>query len=132
MTVRWNPEAATRKVRNNALAGVVAATELVADASVQNIQEGPKTGRIYRRRGTVHQASAPGESPASDTGRLLASRQTDIDNNALAGTVSYNTEYARRLELGDEEFPARPFLRKALDENESEVKATIQSFINGG
>ena len=41
------------------------------------IQSPPKTGRIYRHGNVEHQASAPGEAPATDTGNLVNSIASD-------------------------------------------------------
>ena len=75
----------------------------------------PKTGRIYQIGNVDHQASAPGESPAIDTG-LLASIQTEQDGQTT--WVTYTTaEYAAHLEYGA---PAagiapRPFFTPATE-----------------
>ena len=131
MTVQWNPAAAIAAVRRKAVQGVTAATALVEDASVQKITSGPKTGRTYRRNGVNHQASAPGEAPATDTGALLASRRTEIEENGLVGTLSYNTVYALDMERGNEKIAPRPYLQPSLEENRTEVKRLIASFIGG-
>ena len=75
-----------------------------------------KTGRIYTTpEGKEHQASAPGESPAIDTG-LLATIQTEADGpNALA---TYTTaEYAAALEYGapTQGILPRPFFTPAAE-----------------
>src|ERR1044072_3048288 len=44
---------------------------------VKRIKSPPKTGRIYRSKRGMHQASAPGEFPANETGRLAASVRHD-------------------------------------------------------
>ena len=131
MTVKWDSAAAIAAVRRKAVQGVTAATALVEDTSVQKITSGPKTGRIYRRNGVNHQASAPGEAPATDSNTLLPSRRTEVEENGLVGKVSYNTPYARRLELGDEVLAPRPYLIPALEENRVEVRRLIASFIGG-
>lgn len=76
----------------------------------------PKTGRIYTTpEGKEHQASAPGESPAIDTG-LLATIQTEADGpNAWA---TYTTaEYAAALEYGapTQGILPRPFFTPAAE-----------------
>lgn len=63
----------------------------------------PKGGRQYRRGERWHQASAPGEMPAIDTGHLAASIQQQIDDHGDAGAdglVYTNAEYAPYLEYG--------------------------------
>ncbi|HRE45341.1 MAG TPA: hypothetical protein PKY87_15400, partial [Terricaulis sp.] len=74
------------------------ALDLVQETAVRGIAEGPKTGRVYTQRFAVnkhgyifaygsrppHQASAPGEYPASDTGTLMGSIWNEI-LDGLAG-----------------------------------------------
>lgn len=78
------------------------------------IQGPPKSGRIYKHGNISHQASAPGEAPATDTGALAA--------NSLVkriGTcdfeVQFNQEYAAPLEFGAPRVLPRPFLRPAVE-----------------
>lgn len=75
------------------------------------IQDGPKTGEIYWRSSvhegsraltvtyTPHQASAPGEAPATDTGALVNSIQTRVESE-LVVVVESGMEYAPHLEYG--------------------------------
>jgi hypothetical protein len=76
----------------------------------------PGTGVLYGR----HRASAPGQTPAPDTGRLRASTQADLqvrrDGDDLVGRVVANTEYARALEVGTERMVARPYLSRLVSE----------------
>jgi len=82
----------------------------------------PGSGKEYKRGGKIHTASAPGEPPAVDTGRLRASISSNWTGSGMAkgkvespaeaddgvgqpakeltGVVGSNVEYARRLELG--------------------------------
>lgn len=59
----------------------------------------PKHGMYYERGTRLHQASAPGEMPAMDTGHLANSIQTHIDANGQ-GLVYTDAEYAVYLEYG--------------------------------
>jgi HK97 gp10 family phage protein len=70
------------------------------------------TGRQYGR----HQASAPGQPPATDTGRLAASIREELrqDGKGLVEVVGTNVVYARPLERGTRSMAPRPFLRRAL------------------
>src|SRR3990172_8567370 len=99
----------------------------------QSMQEGHH-GRIYRRGGKVHQASAPGETPAVDFGNLINSIDSSLlDNNA--SQVTTNADYAPALEFGTARMAARPFMRPAVDEHEGEVisavRATILRLVEG-
>lgn len=73
-------------------------------------------GRTYARGRTSHTASAPGQPPAVDTGRLRASIDSDLgaDSRGLVARIGTNVVYARHLELGTVRMAARPFLRPAL------------------
>lgn len=76
----------------------------------------PGTGVLYGK----HRASAPGQPPAPDTGRLRASTQADTrvrrDGGDLVGRVVANTEYAAALEVGTDRMVARPFLSRLKTE----------------
>ena len=76
-------------------------------------------GRVYRRRGIEHQASAPGQAPASDTGALIQSGQafypSDPDPMIVRGIANWSAAYALMLEVGTEKMAPRPFGRPALD-----------------
>lgn len=75
-------------------------------------QEG--TGRVYRRGGRTHQASAPGKVPAPDTHNLRANTNADPalrrEGADVVGTIVSDTEYSEALERGTERMAARPFL----------------------
>ena len=114
MTVRIDIEAIIARVRTAAMRGVVRGTEAVRNDAVTSIQSGPKTGRVYRRRGVEHQASAPGEAPASDTGRLVGSIRTEYNMRTLSGRVIASTTYAAALEYGTPRMEPRPYMRPAL------------------
>jgi HK97 gp10 family phage protein len=73
-----------------------------------------KSGRIYKRGQKIHQASAPGEAPAIDTGLLVNSIQV-TDYGRLGTMVYTNTEYAEVLELGGRHILPRPYMRPAVE-----------------
>lgn len=70
------------------------------------------TGRQYGR----HRASAPGQPPATDTGRLAASIREELrrDAQGLVEVIGTNVSYAAYLERGTRNIAPRPFLRPAL------------------
>lgn len=77
------------------------------------LMQGPKHGAEYPRgKGAVHQASAPGEAPAVDTGHLWNSIQTEMVGR-FSGVVFTNAEYAPALEFGSVHVAARPFFTPA-------------------
>lgn len=78
-------------------------TAIVALDDVRNaIETPPKTGRVYykgKNKNIKHQASAPGEAPATDTGDLLTS--TYIENRGRYGrAIGARVPYAYYLEFG--------------------------------
>jgi HK97 gp10 family phage protein len=129
MTVEWHGDEVIAAVRRGAFRGVVAGTELVISEATRMITSGPKTGRIYRRRGVSHQASAPGEAPASDTGRLVQSGRAEYDQPNLTGYATWSTRYAPYLEYGTENMEPRPFARPALNNMRDAIRDAIQSAI---
>lgn len=95
------------------IAKAVTATALLIDRDIKKrIQRGPKTGRVYTRGkgqnlSREHQASAPGEAPATDTGALVNSilfRQ----RTKLTAEVESRLPYATYLEFGTRFIAARP------------------------
>lgn len=79
----------------------------------------PGTGRTYRtgyktEPHRTHQASAPGDAPAVNTGRLRQSI-TAVQIKPLHWRVGTNVDYALFLEFGTRRMAPRPFLRPAAD-----------------
>lgn len=82
--------------------------------ALDGIKSGPATGTIYRNRGKGrpdHQASAPGEYPASDTGQLMGNVKFIPpkfgETTAYVGT---KIMHGRHLEFGTVNMAARPWL----------------------
>jgi HK97 gp10 family phage protein len=85
------------------------------------------TGLIYGK----HQASAPGETPAVDTGILVNSINTELVSSSASeawSQVGTGVEYAEWLEFGTSRIEKRPFMRPAYDNNEAKIKDTIRKF----
>lgn len=68
------------------------------------IQRGPKSGRVYRRGGVTHQASSPGQPPATDIGALVDSVKVNLSDSS----VGSNLAYAAYLEYGTRKMAPRP------------------------
>ena len=114
MAVNWTPQEVQRKTRQAVVTTITRICTNIEEHAVNAIMSPPKTGKIYRTRGVAHQASAPGEAPANDLGRLVNSRVVTVDAAALLGTVRFATEYALALEKGTVHMAPRPFLVPAL------------------
>lgn len=78
-------------------------------------------GRSKRAYGS--NPSAPGEPPHKQTGRLRASVAFEVVG--LVARVGTNVRYGRWLELGTRLVAARPWLRRALAECRSAIRATL-------
>lgn len=117
----WQGEQFMQRARAAVMRGIVKGCEGVRNESIRLINSGPKSGRIYVRRGVSHQASAPGQPPASDTGRLVNSITTEYQPDKMTGTVQYGTEYAAFLEYGTANMEPRPFARPALESQQQNI-----------
>ncbi len=129
MSVRWHGDEMLVRVRAGALAGVSEAIGIVDARAVSLILDTTKSGRIYKRRGVAHQASAPGEPPASDTGTLLNRRHIDLFPDRLAARLTFSAGHALPLELGTKNMEPRPFAVPALRATEQEVRGVIMQRI---
>ena len=90
--------------------------EIVLEAQnicVREMHKGGK-GRVYIRRGKAHRASAPGDYPAVDTGRLSAS--TRIAVKYPRGEIGSNVPYAKFM-LGTKYIAPRRLYADALHES---------------
>jgi HK97 gp10 family phage protein len=114
--------------------GVYASAQHVVAEAKKSILDGEKSGRIYKHRSVMHQASAPGEAPASDTGRLVNSLHADMagpgEAEAIAGSAS--VLYAGMLEFGTSKMAARPFFFPALEKSKAWITERLQQALANG
>lgn len=106
--------------------------DLVLDThrrAVRGIQRGPASGRIYVKYNPrrVHQASAPGEYPMSDTGRLASSVQFEPPTNRTRpeGFVGTNLRYGKHLEFKSPARGGRPWLLRSFNEATENAQALL-------
>lgn len=111
----------------------------IENTAVEKIINPPKTGRIYPsrgRKGQKHQASAPGQPPAADTGELHGSITTVENSTAevLRVETAANAPYAIPLEEGtsDSRMEPRPFMAPSFDENVGSVRENVRNAIRRG
>ena len=98
----------------------------------KNIKQGMaarKSGRIYKRgKNRKHQASAPGEYPAVDTGRLRnslgKSEPSSLDD--LTAEIFTRISYAALLE----EEKNRPFISQGLEQTRPYFAETLEKEVN--
>ena len=129
MTVKWQGDAMRQRIEAAAMQGVVEWIGLVEERAVQLILDTPKSGIIYRRRGTEHRASAPGEPPASDTGNLVNNRRIDLFPARLAARLTFSSAYAWFLQNGTQHIEPRPWADRALSETEAAGRDRVASSI---
>jgi len=115
-------------------AGVYSAAQRVVTEAKRSILSGQKTGRLYKRRSVAHRASAPGEAPASDTGRLVNSTHAEAaaPGEALAISGSSNVKYAALLEFGTSKIAPRPFMFPALEKSKAWIAKRLQDALRRG
>jgi HK97 gp10 family phage protein len=77
-----------------------------------------------------HRASAPGEPPASDTGRLLGSVEAVFFDGGLAAEIGTGLDYGRFLEFGTSKMAARPWLQPAWDQHRKEIVRDVANEMN--
>lgn len=80
----------------------------MAEEMKKSISSGAKSGRKYGN----HTSSAPGQSPANWTGKLLRSIKVQKDKNK--SFVYITAKYAEFLEFGTSKMRARPFIIPAF------------------
>ena len=99
---------------------------------VKRIQRGPKTGRTYRKSNPsrIHKASAPGQAPATDTGRLVNSI-TFKRISPLTVTVGSKLAYASYLEFGTRNIARRPAWAPAAMLAEPKFRKRLEAAIAG-
>lgn len=90
---------------------------LNVEVAAKRLLSTPGTGRVYRRRSVLHQASAPGQPPAVDTGYLRASvdHKVGTDAEGLYADIGTEVDYGLYLEQGTRYMQPRPWLKPALD-----------------
>ncbi len=102
--------------------------QVVAGYAKISIQAGNKTGKVYQHGNVSHQASAPGQAPATDTGMLVNS--IGVRRGDQAAIVVVAARYGRDLEFGTSRMAARPYLRPALDLHQAEVLQAIAASLS--
>lgn len=98
-----------REVEQAVKAGLFAIAMIARNEAVRLVHEPPKTGRIYGN----HQASAPGEAPATDTGALAGSIFAEPGSENLSAILVARMPYATHLEFGTRNMEPRPFMSRA-------------------
>ena len=96
--------------------------QLIRTEAIKSIQTGAKSGVMYQKYNPrrEHRASAPGQSPASDTGNLVNKiivRQKSSD----VVSVESNANYSAFLEYGTSKMQPRPFMLPAFEKSKKPI-----------
>ncbi len=104
----------------------------VKSVMVRSITSQPKSGKVYKRRSVSHRASAAGEAPANDTGRLAGSIGVFPDLEKLETEIGIKrpmVEYAAYLEFGTSRMDERPFVapagKQTREKNYQKIKKAV-------
>lgn len=90
------------------------------------IQRGPKTGRVYSRRGRRKRASAPGQYAGIVTGDYLNAMSFEV--HGASEMVFGNTDFkATFLELGTASLAPRPALTLSVDAREKDTLIVLRT-----
>lgn len=127
MSVKWNADEVMRRIRAGTMRGVMRGTERVHDKATRLIMDPPKTGKHHR--GLPNRSSAPGEAPATQSGRLQQSGRTIYNEATLSGVASWSSEHALPLEVGTEKIAPRPYARRALAEEVEGIRQDVAAEI---
>lgn len=99
---------------------------------VQKLSQ-PGSGEMYMssRGGAQHQASAPGEPPAVDTGVYRGSWQWEmVDDNAI--DIFTSDDRGPALEYGTSSIEPRPHLRPSVEELIPKIEGIVKGRVNSG
>jgi HK97 gp10 family phage protein len=113
------------------LEGIVRGTaQNIRTHAIKSIQRGTKSGIVYEKINPKrkHRASAPGEAPATDTGRLANSIKANIDGKKAE--IVADTEYAPWLEFGTQKIKPRPFMFPAMELERPKWKKRLEGVVD--
>ena len=119
VTYVWKGEEFKTAQRQAASRFVFRAAHMHRNECIRLIQQGTKSGRVYGK----HQASAPGEPPATDLGRLVQAIHVKHGSGSLTALVVAGTAYAKLLEFGTSRMAPRPFMRPAAKNVRDDITA---------
>ena len=97
---------------------------------IKAYHHGPASGSVYEKYNPrrTHRASAAGEAPMSDTGRLAS--RTLVSTSGIGAEVWNDTEYAAWLEYGTTKMAARPAWGPAVDKIEPIYLGRLRAIID--
>jgi HK97 gp10 family phage protein len=126
-------EGAAAKIEAGAHDGLTAVAFMAQANAIRSVQKGPKTGIVYQLYNPkrTHQASAPGEAPATDLGGLAMSILVSVplaDRRAVE--LVADAPYAVHLEYGTRKMAARPFMRPAVEKVLPKAEKIVRAYVD--
>ena len=99
---------------------------------VKAYQRGPASGVTYEKYNPrrTHTASAPGQAPATDTGRLASSVDFKRDG-PMSATVGSQVAYAAMLEFGTSRIAPRPAWVPATEAMRPKFRQRLEAALSG-
>lgn len=101
--------------------------ELVEADVKREIQNGAKTGRLYKRKGIEYRASAPGQAPAFATGALFRTIKVKASNAAKPAARLVADGIYRLMEFGTKRMGARPAFLPAWARHKQPITNKVET-----
>lgn len=131
--IKTASENVKRAVNAELESGLFFVGQRVRTSAIESLNSGNKTGKIYKRGNKTHTASAAGEAPATDTGRLAGSIISRVDGmTAIIIAGRGLVKYARMLEFGTRFIAERPFMMPAYEKNKKWIKDRMRAALIKG
>lgn len=132
--VQRQMEAMAERTNKSVASAIMVSAQLVRTTAIKSIQEQSSGREVTRSRNGgarnggetyKHIAAGAGETPNTDTGRLVGS--IHVDGQGLELVVGTPLEYGANLEHGTARMSARPWLFPALEKNRSKINSMIHA-----
>jgi HK97 gp10 family phage protein len=120
VNMKWHGDDFKRDLGKTIRAKLTTCGEIIISDAQRSMME-PKTGSP----GPQTTRSAPGESPAVQTGTLKESLAQEPLEDRVGIRVGTNIRYGLYLELGTRKMRARPWLRPALDRSAKAIRVVF-------
>ena len=116
-------EKVSKEVKNVFVQTLTSGAHLVRNTIILEMQKDNKTGHKYKKKSVIHQASAPGQYPAVDSGELLTSIFFDVVESKLQVEIGnlIGAPYGEFLEFGTSKMEPRPWLEPSVELHEDKI-----------
>jgi HK97 gp10 family phage protein len=111
--------------RRGVMGGGRAAIDIVVRQAQVSMINGPHSGIKYAR--LPNQSSAPGETAANQSGRMLGS--IGGTNSLMSMRVYATAPHAAYLEFGTSRMAPRPVIANAVRDSQNQVTAVLGQFV---